>query len=241
MSFLELKNTTIGYTEPLIKNIEAQLHQGQLCLLVGNNGVGKTTLMKTILGQNPSLGGEIFIKNKKIESLDKQEIAKQISVVFSKPEVPKNYTLVDLISLGRYIHYPYYFQLTEEDKTLVNNTIEKLGLGQYWDYPLTELSDGNLQKAFIGRALVQDTPMIILDEPTTHLDEENKIKTLYLLKKLAEEEKKCILFSSHDWRLAMPFAHKIWWITKKRLRSGLVEWEEELPPPPIDDVLGFTE
>lgn len=240
MNFLELKNATIGYTEPLIKNIDAQLHQGELCLLIGNNGVGKSTLMKTILGQISPLAGQVFISGNEVKQGDFQEIAKKISVVFSKSEVPKNYTLVDLISMGRYIHYPYYFQLTEEDKTLVNNTIEKLNLGRYWDCPLTELSDGNLQKAYIGRALVQDTPIILLDEPTTYLDEPNKIMILHLLKKLAEKEKKCILFSSHDWRIAMPFAHKVWWIKNQKLSKGIVEWEEPLPPP-IDDVLDFME
>lgn len=237
---LELKNITIGYTEPLIENIDAQLQQGQLCLLVGNNGVGKSTLMKTILGQIPPLEGQVFIRGKEVKQGDFQEIAKQISVVFSKPEVPKNYTLVDLISLGRYIHYPYYFQLTEEDKTLVNSVIEKLNLEQYWDYPLTELSDGNLQKAFIGRALVQDTPMIILDEPTAHLDEENKLMIFKLLKNIAEKEQKSILFSSHDWRLAMAFSHQLWWIKNKKLRKGEIEWEEQ-PQPSIDDILGFTQ
>lgn len=238
---LELKNTSIGYTEPLILNANTRLCQGELCLLVGDNGVGKSTLMKTILGQVPPLEGEIFINDKNLKLLDFNEIAKQIAVVFSKKDIPQHYTLVDLISLGRYTHYPYYFELSEADKTRVNQVIDRLHLGQYWDYPLTALSDGNLQKAFIGRALVQDTPMIILDEPTTFLDEKNKLMILHLLRSLAEEEKKCILFSSHDWRLAMPFAHKMWWITKKKLRSGIVEWEEPIPPPPIDDVLGFTE
>lgn len=236
---LELRNTTIGYTEPLVKNIDAQLHQGQLCLLVGNNGVGKSTLFKTILGQVSPLEGQIFVQGERIKIGDFSEIAKNIAVVFSKSEVPKNYTLVDLISLGRYIHYPYYFELTKEDKTLVDNTIEKLNLMQYKDYPLTELSDGNLQKAFVGRALVQDTPMIILDEPTTYLDEENKVMILHLLKTLAEEENKCILFSSHDWRMAMDFSHKIWWINNKILRKADVERQKSVLPN-IDEILGFT-
>ena len=94
---------------------------------------------------------------------------------------------------------------------------------QYRDFPLNQLSDGNLQKAFIGRALAQNSPMIILDEPTTHLDEENKIIILKLLRNLAKNQNKLILFSSHDWRLAKEFADKIWLITNEKLEAGITE------------------
>ena len=98
--------------------------------------------------------------------------------------------------------------------------IDSLNLTSYKDFPLKKLSDGNLQKAFIGRALAQNTPMIILDEPTTYLDEENKMMILNLLKKLAKEKNKAILFSSHDWRLAKDFSDKIWWLKDHRLKIG---------------------
>ena len=98
--------------------------------------------------------------------------------------------------------------------------IEKLNLEQYENYQLSELSDGNLQKAFIGRVLVQNTPMIILDEPTTHLDEENKYMILKLLKEIVETERKLLLFSSHDWRLAKDFSSKFWWVKDKKVQAG---------------------
>jgi len=223
MSFLEIYNTSIGYSESLISDINTSLQLGEVCLLMGNNGIGKTTLIKSILGQNKLLKGEIFINGKSIQKLDSSEIASQIAIVFSKAEIPDNYTVTDLISLGKYIHYPYYFKLNEKDKTEIDEIIDKLNLTQFRDKKLTELSDGNLQKVFIGRALAQNSPFIILDEPTTHLDEENKLMILSLLRNLAKSENKLILFSSHDWRLAKEFSDKIWWIKDKKLISGISE------------------
>lgn len=221
--FLELKNTNIGYKTPLIKGVNAELNLGEVGLLIGNNGVGKTTLIKTILNQIPSLDGEILLRNKSVSEINSQEIAEQIAVVFSKANVPAHFSLVDLVSFGKYIHYPYYFQLNKSDKHHVEEIIQSLNLTQYRDFPLKKLSDGNLQKAFIGRALAQNTPMIILDEPTTHLDEENKLIILKLLRELAEKHNKLILFSSHDWRLAKEFSDKIWYIKNQNLQSGIAE------------------
>ncbi|MCC2591706.1 ABC transporter ATP-binding protein [Chryseobacterium sp. MFBS3-17] len=221
--FLNIKNATIGYTSPLIRDVNAGLDTGEICLLIGNNGAGKTTLIKSILHQIPLLGGGIFLDNKPVEQMTSQEIAEKSAVVFSKADIPANYTVYDLVALGKFIHYPYYFELRDEDKAAVSEIIENLGLQVYRDYPLNRLSDGNLQKAFIGRALAQNAPMIILDEPTTHLDEENKIMILKLLRNLARTRHKLILFSSHDWRLAKEFSDKIWLVRDQQLTGGITE------------------
>lgn len=221
--FLEVKNTTIGYKKPLINGIDTALNLGDICLLIGNNGVGKTTLIKSILNQIPLLNGDIFLNGQNIKTLSAKAIAEQIAVVLSKAQVPEHFTVTDLISLGKYIHYPYYFALSKSDLLEVERIIENLNLSQYKNLTLNQLSDGNLQKAFIGRALAQNAPMIILDEPTTHLDEENKIIILQLLRKLAKEHNKIILFSSHDWRLAKEFADRIWLFSNGILDAGITE------------------
>lgn len=221
--FLELKNTTIGYKTPLIKEVYTSLALGEICLLIGNNGVGKTTLIKTILNQIELLNGEVLLDGKETTTLSPKEMAEQIAVVFSKSQIPANYTLRDLISFGKYIHYPYYFELSQDDQQEVEEIIDSLNLKQYRDFQLSQLSDGNLQKAFIGRALAQNSPMIILDEPTTHLDEQNKIIILKLLRELAKTKNKLILFSSHDWRLAKEFADKIWLLNNEKLEAGITE------------------
>lgn len=221
--FLELKNIDIGFKTPLIQGVEISLALGEVCLLIGNNGIGKTTLIKSILKQIPLLKGEIFLNQKKIKNLTSKEIAENISVVFSKSQIPVNYTLYDLISLGKYIHYPYYFELKNIDKQEIEEIIKSLNLTEFKNFPVSKLSDGNLQKAFIGRALAQNSPMIILDEPTTHLDEDNKIMILKTLRNLAEKQNKLILFSSHDWRLAKEFSDKIGFIKNKKLQFGIAE------------------
>ncbi len=221
--FLELNDTEIGYKTPLIKGVNTSLDVGEVCLLIGNNGVGKTTLIKSILNQIPLLHGNILLNGKKIRNLSGKEIAAQTAVVFSKSTLPSHFTVTDLISLGKYIHYPYYFELSEIDKKEVSDIVDSLGLAQYKDFSVNKLSDGNLQKAFIGRALAQNSPFIILDEPTAHLDEENKIVILKLLRALAEDFGKLILYSSHDWRLAKEFADKIWFIKEQKLYAGIAE------------------
>lgn len=220
---LQIKQADIGYNTTLISNANADLKLGDVCLLIGNNGVGKTTLIKSILHQLPLLDGEISINGKNVKNLSVKEIAENIAIVFSKSVIPQHYTVEDLISLGKYIYYPFYFELTKQDREEVAHIIEELDLSQYRYTLLKNLSDGNLQKAFIGRAITQNSPIIILDEPTTHLDEKNKIIILKTLRKLAKDQNKLILFSSHDWRLAKEFADKIWYVKENHLYSGIVE------------------
>lgn len=221
--YLEIRQANIGYDNTLISDIHADLKLGDVCLLIGNNGVGKTTLIKSILHQVSLLNGKITIGQKNIKNLSVKEIAENIAVVFSKADIPQHYTVEDLISLGKYIYYPFYFELKKEDRDEVAHIIDELDLAQYKHTLLKNLSDGNLQKAFIGRAITQNSPVIILDEPTTHLDEKNKLIILKTLRKLAKEQQKIILFSSHDWRLSKEFADKIWYVKDQQLFSGLVE------------------
>lgn len=222
-TILSLQKVSIGYSQPLVSDIEATLQRGEICLLIGNNGQGKTTLFKSILGQLPVLKGSIFIDNQNLQKITPKRIAKQISVVFSKGNIPVNYTVRDLVSLGKYIHYPYYFKLSKNDEKNIEQIIDRLDLTIYLKTPLVHLSDGNLQKAFIGRALAQNTPVIILDEPTTHLDEDNKKSLLKLLRSLAKDDHKTILFSSHDIYGASEVADTIWAIQDGRLKPGLAE------------------
>lgn len=220
---LNITNITIGYSKPLISKGNMRLESGDVCLMIGDNGTGKTTLIKSILGQNDLKSGEILIDGFNLKTLTPKQIAEKIAVVFSSSEVPSNYTVKDLISFGKYIHYPYYFKLSKIDLQEVNDIIESLGLKEFENFQLQNLSDGNLQKAFIGRALAQNSPIIILDEPTTHLDEKNKLMILNLLRKIANTQNKIILFSSHDWRLSKEFSDKICFLKNQELQFGIAE------------------
>jgi hypothetical protein len=127
--------------------------------------------------------------------------------------------------------------LTDEDEAKIEQIIEKLNLAKYRNRLLSELSDGNLQKAFIGRALAQNTPMIVLDEPTTYLDEENKLIILELLKDLAQKQNKLILFSSHDWRIAKDFSDKLWWIKDEKILTGKIIKSDKPSRLSIDEIM----
>ena len=127
--------------------------------------------------------------------------------------------------------------LTDEDEAEIEQIIEKLNLSTYKNHLLSELSDGNLQKAFIGRALAQNTPMIVLDEPTTYLDEENKLIILELLKDLAQKQNKLILFSSHDWRIAKDFSDKLWWIKDEKILTGKIIKSDKSNRLSIDEIM----
>ena len=127
--------------------------------------------------------------------------------------------------------------LTDEDEAEIEQIIEKLNLAKYRNYLFSELSDGNLQKAFIGRALAQNTPMIVLDEPTTYLDEENKLIILELLKDLAQKQNKLILFSSHDWRIAKDFSDKLWWIKDEKIFTGKIIKSDKSSRLSIDEIM----
>lgn len=242
---VKIQNLTIGYKNPLINNINTDLSVGDMVMVVGDNGVGKTTLFKNILNQIKPLSGNILLNKKSVTEMTSVEISKQISMVFSKANIPKQYTTLDLVSLGKLVHYPYYFRLNNIDKHEINTIISHLNLDNLADRKLIELSDGNLQKAFIGRALAQDSTVIILDEPTAHLDEANKIAILKILRSLAKENNKIILFSSHDWRLAKEFSDKIWYIKDHKLFSGITEdillQHPELMKPSLFDITsGFV-
>ncbi|MHA6697908.1 ABC transporter ATP-binding protein [Chryseobacterium sp. A321] len=221
--YIELKNVSIGYKFPLISKVNATLFQGEVVLLVGNNGVGKTTLMRSLLGQIPLLEGSILMEGKNLKNLSSVQKAHHTAVVFSKSSVPPQLTLYDLVALGKYIYYPYYIKLSKSHQAEVQDIIDKLGLGSYQHHLLSQLSEGNLQKAYIARAFCQNSPFILLDEPTAHLDELNKIMILKLLRDLAKTYGKLILFSSHDFRLAKEFADKIWLIKDSQFYSGVSE------------------
>lgn len=207
-------NLAIGYTfkkekKYIANNININLETGKLIALIGANGIGKSTLLRTLTGLQKPLSGEIFLNNRDLQNYNAVDLAQHLSVVLTEKLPPSNLTVYELVALGRQPHTNWLGKLSNQDLDKINNAIKLTQIESFVNKKHYELSDGQLQKVLIARALGQDTPLIILDEPTTHLDLVNKVAVFKLLKKLTEQTNKCILFSSHDIDLAIEFADEI--------------------------------
>lgn len=211
---LEVRNLDIGYTTKGSNAIIAQemnfsLSEGELVGLVGANGIGKSTLLRTLTGMQKALRGAVFIKGKSLESYSTFQLATLLSVVLTEPPATKNLSVQELISLGRQPYTNWMGSLSFDDKKAIQFALEATETTGLADRKCYELSDGQMQRVYIARALAQDTPIIILDEPTTHLDLYHRAYILKLLKNLATETKKTILFSTHEIDLAIQLADKM--------------------------------
>ena len=200
---LQSSKISIGYIHKKAKNIIASdidltLEKGKLIALIGANGIGKSTLIRTITGIQKPISGTVSLNEKNIHELDSLTLAQNLSVVLTEKLPPSNLTVWELIALGRQPYTNWIGTLTDNDIAKINEAIELTEIGHLTSKRHYEISDGQLQIVLIARALSQDTPLIILDEPTTHLDLEHKVNLLKLLKKLTQETQKCILFSTHD-------------------------------------------
>lgn len=205
---LKTDNLSIGYktkTDNIVvaSNIQFELEKGQLIGLVGANGIGKSTLLRTLIKVQPAISGSILLNNKALEDINTVNLAKQLSIVLTEQVTSKNLTAYELVALGRYPYTNWIGNLTEHDQVIVNNALDLVNITTLKDKRCYELSDGQLQKVMIARALAQDTDIIVLDEPTTHLDMYHKAYILKLLQKLTKETRKTILFSSHEIDLAI--------------------------------------
>lgn len=211
---LYTKNLKIGYstknqTITIHENINVSLETGKLITLIGGNGIGKSTLLKTITSIIPALSGEVYLSNKEIGTFSPESLAQNLSIVTTEKLPASNLTISELIALGRHPYTNWIGNLTENDLNHIQNAINVTNITHLQYKKHSEISDGQLQKVMIARALAQDTPLIILDEPTTHLDLFHKVAVFKLLKKLANENNKCILFSTHDIDLAIQLSDEM--------------------------------
>lgn len=207
-SILKTNQLSIGYTTKksetvVASDINLELHKGEFIGLVGANGIGKSTLLRTLTKVQNPLKGDIYIQEKNIKNLSDLDLAKSLSLVLTEPIASKNMSVFELVALGRQPYTNWVGNLTDMDVTIIENAINQTNITSLKNKKCYELSDGQLQKVMIARALTQDTDLIILDEPTTHLDMYHKAYILKLLQKLAKDTQKTILFSSHDIDLAI--------------------------------------
>lgn len=216
------KGLSIGYSHKkadtvIAKDINLSLQKGSLVALIGANGIGKSTLLRTLTHIQKPLSGSILLNGRELTSYSSKELAQNLSLVLTESLPPSNLTVFELVALGRQPYTNWLGTLSQEDVAQVNNAITLTQIEHLADKKHYEISDGQLQKVLIARALAQDTPLIILDEPTTHLDLLHKVSLLRLLKKLANETGKCILYSTHDLELALQLSSQIIVMTKESI------------------------
>lgn len=212
---LTAENLTLGYKKgrtikKVAENIDFCLRKGKLTCLLGPNGVGKSTLIKTIMGQLFPHEGKIQIKGKSIQQIENKEISKIIAVVLTEKINSGTLNVRQLVELGRIPHTGWLGKLSEKDQAKVDEAIQATNIQYLAQVPLSELSDGQLQKAMIARALAQDGEILILDEPTAHLDLVNRFEIMHLLRRIAKEENKAVLVVTHDLEIAIETADEFW-------------------------------
>ena len=208
---ISLSQLSVGYSlsHPVISDINLELKSGQLACLIGENGIGKSTLLKTLTGFLPKLNGSLLLDNRDIESFSQREIARQVSIVLTqKPDV-QNLTIEEIIGLGRSPYTGFFGRLRAEDRKVVDDAIATMGIEKLRGRMIQTLSDGERQKVMIAKALAQETPVILLDEPTAFLDFPSKAETFQSLQRMAHERDKLILLSTHDLELAVRFSDSL--------------------------------
>ena len=218
---ISLSQLSVGYTlsHPVISDINLELRRGQLACLIGENGIGKSTLLKTLTGFLPKLKGSLLLGNRDIESFSQRELARQVSIVLTqKPDV-QNLTIEEIIGLGRSPYTGFFGRLRAEDRKVVDDAIATMGIEKLRGRMIQTLSDGERQKVMIAKALAQETPIILLDEPTAFLDFPSKAETFQSLQRMAHERDKLILLSTHDLELAVRFADSLLEVKSGRLQA----------------------
>lgn len=230
---IQLEELTLGYGQRvLLHKVSAQIDGGQLIALLGRNGTGKSTLLRALMGLEQPQHGDIRLQQRLIHSLRPEELAQHISLVTTERIRIPHLRCKDVVALGRAPYTNWIGKLQPDDRQRVDEALRLTGMSEYAEKTMDKMSDGECQRIMIARALAQDTPVILLDEPTAFLDLPNRYELCLLLKQLAKEKNKCIIFSTHDLDIALSLCDSILLIdnpqlyalpTREMVREGHIE------------------
>ncbi len=236
-SKLEIKNLQIGYKYALTEDINLELHEGEIACIVGRNGTGKSTLLNTLAGITPPLKGDIKIDNENLLDIKPSVRATKISYVPSRQAYLSNLTVSDLVTMGRSPYTNIFDKKSRKDKQIINHALEYFELTKLANKNLYSISDGERQKAMICRAFVQETKVILLDEPTSFLDYYSKQKLLKTLKDLVKEQNRSIVFSTHDLEISLKHVNNIWLFQNENVTQYTLKELKETKI--LEDILSF--
>ena len=231
---IQLQNISLGYTSQhlLLDNVSTTFTCGTTTALIGRNGTGKSTLLRAIIGAEPLKQGAILIHGTDIQHIAPQQLAQLVAYVTTERIRIANLSCRDVVALGRAPYTNWIGRMQPEDETIVMQSLEKVGMDSYAFRTMDKMSDGECQRVMIARALAQQTPIILLDEPTSFLDMPNRYDLCRLLADLAHEDNKCIIFSTHELDIAQSLCDTIALIdsptmhhlsTPEMIRSGHIE------------------
>lgn len=207
---ISTNNLTIGYNNLVVQHdLNFELHPGEMVCMLGPNGCGKSTLLRTLAGLQPAIGGTFTISNSLTE-------VSQIALVLTERLSIENTTIHDVVAMGRYPYTSFLGGLSERDEQIIEQSLADVGLSGSAHTFFNDHSDGEKQRALIAKALTQETPIILLDEPTAHLDLPNRIRILQMLRRVAREQGKTILISTHELDLAIQLSDRIMLMTPQR-------------------------
>jgi iron complex transport system ATP-binding protein len=225
---LSFNSLRIGYISGKSKNVllpplNACAHRGELIAVIGRNGIGKSTLLRTLTGLQPALDGEIYYSGKNILDYSRTELAQKVGYISTEIIRVSNMSVYDLVALGRFPHTNWIGKIEMNDHEAIMDAIDKVSMKSFCRKFVSELSDGERQKAMIARILAQDTGIMVMDEPTAFLDIAGRFEILHLMHKLSDKGTKTIIFSTHDLQMAVSQADKIWLILNDQLIEGAPE------------------
>ena len=210
-SKIELRGLEAGYSKSIsvVKDVNASVASGEIIALIGANGAGKSTVLKTITRQLSKLSGEIRICELNEESMSEEQVSKMVSMLMTERIHPELMTCFDVVSTGRYPYTGKLGILAEADKEKVNAAIELVGAGDVKYSDFSKVSDGQRQRIMLARAICQDTDIMILDEPTSFLDIQFKLDILTIIRRLAKEQKKAVIMSIHELEFVPAVADRV--------------------------------
>jgi iron complex transport system ATP-binding protein len=208
MTTLSAEQLTIGYEERIIvQDLNLEIQPNQITAIIGPNGCGKSTILKTMARLHPSLSGVIYLDGKIIHKTSTKEVAKKLAILPQSPEAPSGLTVYELISYGRTPYQTGFSRLSKHDRQMIDRALDVTGLTNLRDQSVDTLSGGQRQRAWIAMAIAQETDLLLLDEPTTYLDLAHQLEVLQLLEKLNQEDGRTIAMVIHDLNHAARFAH----------------------------------
>lgn len=225
---LSANDLCVGYVckcgvNPVHHHLNFSLRRGELVSLCGPNGAGKSTLLRTISNLQPQLAGEIELMGKPLSEYSEMELSRTIGIVLTDRAQTGGLTVEEVVSLGRQPYTGFFGRLSNSDKELVKSAIHSVGMDANANKYMAELSDGEKQKVMIAKTLVQECPVVILDEPTAFLDVASRIEITQLLHDIAHEQNRAVLLSTHDLEQALRLSDKLWLLTNKGLQTGTPE------------------